>query len=212
MGLELFITFVVKVMLIAFKPGPGALVHAAVALRDGQRPALIMAAGTETGHAIIFTLIFFFYQAYATGLSQILHWASILAGICFIALAGRALFRGQLLKQSGTNKALVSSSHYLSGLVWAFINPVNIAFYVGVMAPHLAAGETDFATYLLLVTCLVIIMFLQHILYISVPVAMRDNIQSDKGQRTVRYASFVVFLVLGLWFLFEGTFSSRAMT
>lgn len=162
-----FATFALLVAAMAFKPGPGAAIHAARALRDGWAAGLTMAAGTDCGHIALFaavTLILAFAASAVTG------WFPYLLGIAggayYLWRSGRSL----ILDMGGTGQAAAPRRRglaFIDGLLWAPANYVNLAFYLAVLPNYLDFTDLAGPIWLGYAGILVVIMFAAQVFYMG---------------------------------------------
>jgi homoserine/homoserine lactone efflux protein len=126
MNWELFAAFLVITAVLVITPGPIVTLIIATGASRGIRPALVTAAGTTLGNALLLTAIAF-------GLSWVVRNAVVLFEVMRWAGAAYLIWLGiQAWRHAGAISAAPSPSghvHFWRGFAVALSNPKTIAFF-----------------------------------------------------------------------------------
>jgi threonine/homoserine/homoserine lactone efflux protein len=205
MGAEGLVKFAIASLAFGFKPGPGMVVHAMRALSDGKKAALTMAVGTETGHALVFLLLWSgLYTASVFG--NVFELFLVFLGGGYLVYVGSRSFlsNGDKLNKNVKTTPLSFKELYLSGVVWAFINPVNIAFYLAILPSFFEISELPINYMLYVLPILVVSVFSSHLVFVYFAGSIRDIVGSEKNNSIMNAIGNTVFVGIGLFSIGSG--------
>ena len=207
----------------AYKPGPGMLLFVTKTISDGYRAALIMAVGTELGHLLCFlgvaigyayldrlggaiallTIIGGLFLVY-TGLMSLLSTAQATGDLATVPSVPTNRVHGVLMSFASKFSANQGLMLLIAGFLWAFVNPVNVAFYVSVLPAVINVGElkADFIIYASII--LVVSVFSFHLTFITLARRIRRASLVGPTWVLARVIGSAIFLLIGVYILYRG--------
>ncbi|RMD64638.1 MAG: hypothetical protein D6824_03730 [Planctomycetota bacterium] len=194
------IEFTIASLAFGFKPGPGMLVHAMRAVTDGRKAALTMAVGTETGHALTFLLLWAGLTSLSIYNQHIAPFLALIGGLSLVYIGVKSILKNSRNTYSlDDNNRLSGKSYYLTGVGWAFINPINIAFYASILPTFFKVEELVVNDMLLALTILILSIFFSHVVFIYSASTIKEMFSTSGGKSLANIIGNLVFISIGLY-------------
>jgi threonine/homoserine/homoserine lactone efflux protein len=136
MNWELFAAFMVITTVLIVTPGPIVTLLIATGARHGMRAALLTAAGTSIGNALLLTAIAFglgWVLQHAAILFEVLRWA----GVVYLVWIGIGAWRsaGETAPAAAPDRV-----NFLRGVAVALSNPKTIVFFTAFLPQFVDPG------------------------------------------------------------------------
>ena len=204
MDSDAYLAFTIIIIGWAFKPGPGAFIHMARAVSDGRNTALIMAFGTDIGHVLAFIAVYLGVGQFLISYPLLVKALSIAAGLYlgFVGIQGINRRLSQPFK-SLPQSDLRFGAVFASGLLFAFINPINIVFYVGILPSYFNLQSMEFNVFVILLITVFLATFAAHVFYISFCDGFRTLVSKEKNQVRIAVLSNVIFILISIALLWK---------
>lgn len=168
MTLEQIYSFGLAVFLVAFKPGPGIVIHTSRTHESGWRAGIEMALGTECSHMILLTISLLSIEIIKS--VEFIRTAYVLGVIGGLYIAFCATLKAEVKESKG--------KFFFDGLVFGPSNPVNIAFYISVIPAIFGGVSVNLIDAIILNVILFIIIFSSHLFYFYLSFRVR---RFDRG-------------------------------
>ena len=194
------IQFSIACLAFGLKPGFGMFVFASKSISEGKRPATLMAIGTEMGHAAIFILIWLgissasiFFEVFASIMAVI--GGGVIAYIGLKSIIKKVKFNDEYSpKQDKT-----SIANFISGFGWAFINPINVAFYIGIFPTFIQVDGIEIRSLFAPLLILVLTMFLCHLVFIYFASGVTKMFSNHSTRNFVMLVGNLFFIAIGVY-------------
>lgn len=210
MTVESGIVFVISLILLWIKPGPGQAAIITRALNDGFWPAFALAFGAMVGNAIYFVVA-------VLGLSIIQDNVAIIGAILKIMGAGYLFYLGyeglkdiESGKWQGKSDKLTKKNivkNFSTGLLIELSNPITIFYFIALL-PVLMVLES--VTTLGLVIGVILILYPGMLFYsmiIGLAVQIKQTLSNTNFVKRINLFTSISFILLGAFFLYSAFLS-----
>ena len=156
MSLDLYLAFLLAVVVVVIIPGPSVTLVIANSLRHGMRAGLLNVAGTQVGLAVIIGVVGLGLASVARTMGWWFDWLR-LAGAVYLIWLGWKMLRAPAPTADAPRPPRPAGGFLLQGLLVALSNPKTLfffgAFFPQFMDPH---GNTVLQVLLLGGTAMVV--------------------------------------------------------
>jgi len=206
---ETIFIFIMSIILLCIKPGPGQALRVTTALRDGFWPAMMISIGV--------TVICNLYLVLAAVGSTIISGFFNEAGFFFRVLGGAYLvylaYRGfKSAQKKNETKAVEKKSYiqyFVMGLVMSLSNPIDIFFFVGILPGLIDISQLTFQNIVSFMIIMTITRVIVDVIILTLTVQSKQAIISGGHGNTVAIIANTGILLIGVFLLYTALFTSE---
>jgi len=206
---EVIFIFVMAVILMLIKPGPGQALRIATALRDGFGPALAISIGI--------TIICNFYLVLAAVGSTIISNFLQDAGFFFRIIGGLYLvylgYKGIKSRIEDTEQKPVQRKSYWQYLMMGFLmslsNPIDIFFFVGILPGLIDVTVLTIKNIISFMIIMTITRLIVDVIILLLAVQSKQVFSSEGYGRKISFVANSGIILIGLFLLYTALFTSE---
>jgi len=159
MNINLLITFLIGMIVLAATPGPGVLGSMAKAAAEGFKMSLFFIGGLVLGDIIFLSLALLGLSAIAKMFGDIFIAIRIIGGIYLVSLGIKMFRSSRFITQSKTNREENKWQTFVSGFLLTLGNPKPILFYASVLPTIINFHEVRLIDALLMMVLIALVSF-----------------------------------------------------
>ncbi|MGD1047003.1 MAG: LysE family translocator [Bacteroidota bacterium] len=199
MNINLLITFLIGMTILAATPGPGVFGSMAKAAAEGFKMSLFFIGGLVLGDIVFLALALLGLSAIAKMLEGMFIFIRIAGGLYLIYLGIRMFRNSQISANVKTDQKENKWHTCISGLLLTLGNPKPILFYASVLPTIINFDEVRFTDALMMMALIALVSFsvLGTYSYIA---SLSHKIQmSGKMQKRINQVAGFVMLAVGIF-------------
>ena len=198
MNVNLLITFLIGMVVLAATPGPGVFGAIAKAAAEGFKMSLFFIGGLVLGDIIFLSLALLGLSTIAKMLGEMFIVIKIAGGIYLVYL-GIRMFRSSLISTNITTKKDESKWQTLiSGLLLTLGNPKPILFYASVLPTIINFSEVRLTDALLMMALIAFVSFSVLGMYSYIASLSHKIRMNEKMQTMINQASGIIMAAVGI--------------
>ena len=210
MTFETSLIFVVSLILLWIKPGPGQAAVITRSLNDGFFAGFCIAGGIVSGSALYFVIT-------ALGIAIITEFIDQI-GFIFKLIGAAYLFyigyrgitdieSGQWTGRKDTYNRKEISRNFITGFLITLSNPFVIFFFLGILPSIVPLGELNAWDIVLCVVLLIYFGLLTDTIIAAMAAQVRTTLADTKFVRTVNLVTSIGFIIIGSFLFYSAMIS-----
>ena len=211
MTAETIFIFVMAVILMHIKPGPGQALRIATALKEGFMPAMCIAVGV----ALICNLYLFLAAMGSTFISNVFHASGIyfkIAGGLYLVYLGVKGFQPAKEKPQATSITTqkTNKKKYLQyfglGMILSLSNPIDIFFFVGILPGLIDMSVLGTINIVIFMAIFTAVTLLIDVLILTLAIQSKKAFIDGTLSQNINLIANFGLIIIGLFFIYSAFF------
>ena len=199
MNINLLITFLIGMIVLAATPGPGVFGSMAKAAAEGFKMSLFFIGGLVLGDMIFLSLALLGLSAISKMLGEMFVAIRIVGGLYLVYLGIKMFRSSQISTSAKTNRKENKWQTFVSGFLLTLGNPKPILFYASVLPTIINFNEVRLIDALVMITLIPLVSFLVVGTYSYIASLSHKMELSGKMQTRTNQAAGIVLATVGIF-------------
>jgi threonine/homoserine/homoserine lactone efflux protein len=210
MTFESAFIFVITLILLWIKPGPGQAAIITRSLNDGFWPAMALAFGAMVGGAIFFVIAVLGISIIVDNVASIGFVLKLIgAGYMFyLGYQGlRDIESGRWTKRKDTISRTDLAKNFSTGLLIELSNPITIFYFIGLLPTLMPVADINAWGIALGVMLILYPGMVFYMIVITMAVQVKETLKSTRIVKRINLITSISFILIGAFFLFSALLS-----